>query len=95
LKLPSILNRESTVRDWTSDPRAWKAVRPVFEKLNAQMAAMFGLEGESADHGGVDMSGFMQEMPLLSLLQFQERFFDRPVEDIVDEILEEVHGQKA
>jgi len=41
----------------------------------------------------MDMMGFMQEMPLLSILHFQERFFDRPVEDIVDGLLREVHGE--
>ena len=64
-------------------------VKPVFEQMMSQMAAMFGMS--EADEHGTDMMTFAQHMPLLSLLQFQERFFDRPVEDIVDEMLEEVH----
>ena len=89
LDLPSILTTESTVRDWSNDARGWKAVRPVFDKMMSQMAAMFGMS--EPDEHGTDMMVFVQHMPLLSLLQFQERFFDRPVEEIVDELLEEVH----
>jgi beta-glucosidase len=91
-RLPSILNRESTVRDWANDPRGWGAVKPVYEQLLARMPEMFGMESADASDHGVDVNGFVQEMPLLSLLQFQQQFLEKAPEVIVDELLEQVHG---
>ncbi len=95
LKLASILNRESTVRDWKEDARGGPIFEPVFQEILAGMRAMFGAaENETADIG-MDMTGFLMEMPLYSILQFQENALSAPAIDRVDALLKRVHeGEK-
>jgi beta-glucosidase len=50
-----------------------------------------GGEGESGGIG-MDPTGFMMEMPLLSLLQFQEAGLPMPADAIVDTLLQQAHG---
>ncbi len=91
LKLPCILNRESTVREWLADPAGRVAFDPMYQMIKAQTAAMFGA-GEGGEGGiGMDPTGFMMEMPLLSLLQFQESSLPMPAEAIVDMLLQRAH----
>jgi beta-glucosidase len=90
LSLPSILNIESTVRDWLNDPKGQVAFRPTYEQMIRQMKKTFG-NNEGEDAIGMDMTGFMVEMPLLSLLQFQETSWDRPAHEIVEDLLRQVH----
>ena len=94
LKLPCILNRESTVREWLADPAGRVAFDPMYQMIKAQTAAMFGGEGESGGIG-MDPTGFMMEMPLPSLLQFQEGSLPMPADAIVDALLQAAHGMAA
>jgi beta-glucosidase len=87
LKLPCILNRESTVREWLADPAGRVAFDPMYRMIKARTAAMFG-GGEEGGGIGMDPMGFMMEMPLLSLLQFQEAGLPMPAEAIVDAMLQ-------
>ena len=88
LKLPCILDRESTVREWLEDPAGRVAFGPMYQQIKAQTAAMFGGgEGESGGIG-MDPTGFMMEMPLLSLLQFQQGGLPMPADAIVDGLLQ-------
>ena len=43
----------------------------------------------------MDMTGFIMEMPLLSLLQFQEKVLPLPAEDLVNGLLRQVDGTKS
>jgi len=95
LKLPCILNRESTVREWLEDPAGRVAFAPMYQQIEVQTAAMFGGgEGESGGIG-MDPTGFMMEMPLLSLLQFQESGLPMPADAIVDGLLQQAHALAA
>jgi len=91
LKLPCILNRESTVREWLADGAGRVAFDPMYQMIKAQTAAMFS-GGEGGEGGiGMDPTGFMMEMPLLSLLQFQEGGLPMPADAIVDLLLQRAH----
>ncbi len=92
LKLPCILNRESTVREWLEDPAGRIAFKPMYQQIKAQTAAMFGAGDGDDGSIGMDPTGFMMEMPLLSLLQFQERGLPLPADAIVDSLLQQAHG---
>ncbi|MGC8782233.1 MAG: fibronectin type III-like domain-contianing protein, partial [Anaerolineae bacterium] len=91
-RLPCILDRESTVREWLEDPVGRVVFDPLYQQIKAQTAAMFG-----GDEGGLGMdpTGFMMEMPLLSLLQFQERSLPMPADAIVDAMLQAAHEMAA
>ncbi|MBI5567396.1 MAG: glycoside hydrolase family 3 C-terminal domain-containing protein, partial [Chloroflexi bacterium] len=97
LDLPCTLDRESTVRDWVNYRRGQPVFEPFMQQLTASMAAMFGGgdSGDGADNGGgigMEMQGFILEMPLLSLLEFQESALPRPAVEIVDDLLKQVHA---
>ena len=91
VKLPCILNRESTVREWLEDPAGRAAFEPMYQQIRAQTAAMFG-GGDESGGLGMDPTGFMMEMPLLNLLQFQEGSLPMPAEAIVDALLQAAHA---
>jgi len=93
LELPSILNRESTIRDWLDDPRGRAVSEHVFQEMIAKMGDTFGASVEDKDKKGMDMYAFMLEMPLLSILGFQEKFLSTSADEIVDGLLREVHGK--
>jgi hypothetical protein len=60
------------------------------------MAAVFGGgDGNGHDAIGMDMTTFMLDMPLLSILHFQESAFPKPVEELVDDLLEQAYELKA
>jgi beta-glucosidase len=89
--LPSLLNNESTLREWADDPRGWVVLKPVFEQMMIRMGAMFGQESNT-EHNGMDMMGFMMEMPLVSLLHFQERMLEKYPDELVEDLLRQVHA---
>ncbi|MFO7631265.1 MAG: glycoside hydrolase family 3 C-terminal domain-containing protein [Caldilinea sp.] len=91
LDLPSLLNVESTVREWLEDPRGRAVFEPLFQQMMAQMGAAFG-GGEEDGAIGMDMTGFIMETPLRSILGFQEALLPAPAEAIVGDLLRQVHG---
>jgi beta-glucosidase len=93
LTLPSLLNRESTIREWLEDPRGRAVFSPMFSQMKARIAATLGAgEGEGEAAIGMDLTGFMMEMPLLSLLHFQEQDLPKPADETVDDLLTQVRS---
>ncbi len=88
-QLPSLLRRESTLRDWMEDPRGMSVLLSLFESISAQMKEMFG--GEASAFIGMDPNGFLMDMDLAGLLNFLGTSLAKPPEDIVDELLARVH----
>jgi beta-glucosidase len=90
LKLSSILHRGSTVNEWLGDRRG----KTVFEPLYGMMVDQIKKRsGDGRDEDGAAMIELMNmaEMPLLSILQFQEEALPMPAEDLVDMLLEQVY----
>jgi beta-glucosidase len=93
LELPCLLNRESTIRDWMDDPRGRAIFEPMFQQMMTQMAAAFGGGEGGSETIGMDMMGFMMEMPLPGIFHFQEDQLPMPADDLVDMLLGQVHGR--
>jgi beta-glucosidase len=91
LELPSLLTIESTVRNWLEDPRGRVVSAGLFQQMMAQMGQTFG--GGENEGIGMDMMGFIMELPLASLLGFQEAQLPAPAEVIVADLLRQVHGK--
>jgi beta-glucosidase len=91
LELPSLLTIESTVRNWLEDPRGRVVSAGLFQQMMAQMGQTFG--GGENEGIGMDMMGFIMELPLASLLGFQEAQLPAPAEMIVADLLRRVHGK--
>ncbi len=85
-RLPSRLDRESTVRDWLNDGRGKLVFQPLYEQVAEGIKSMLGTN----DSIGMDMGGFIFEMPLLSLLEFRESELPVAPVEIVDGLLAQV-----
>jgi beta-glucosidase len=96
LALPSLLNEESTIREWLADPKGKVVFAPTYQQMRQKMNATFGTADEGSEEGdgeiGMDMNGFLLEMPVLSILQFQEKAWPKPPHEIINDLLQQVHG---
>ncbi len=88
-KLPSLLRRESTLREWTEDPRGVSVLASFMTDISAQMNEMLG--GDGSQFIGMDPNGFLMDMPLPGLFHFVGSSFTESPEDIVDDMLAKVH----
>ena len=90
LDLPSILNRDSTLREWTEDPRGMSVLASLYQQINDQLLVNFG--GEEDAQIGMDPMGFMMDTPLIGLLYFLGGAMPKAPEEIVDELLTQVYS---
>ena len=91
LELPSLLDCESTARDWMADPRGKQAFAPLLQQVTAQLQA--ALAGEDGEAAGMDPLGFLMDMSVTDLLYFHGGFQDPSPEAVVDRLLAQVHGR--
>jgi beta-glucosidase len=91
LELPSLLTRESTIKEWIADPRGRVATESLLAQIQQQMQTTLG-GGEDDGGIGMDMMGFLADMPLLSVLNFQDAAFPVPPEQMIDSLLVAVHA---
>ena len=90
LDLPSILNRDSTLREWTEDPRGMSVLAPIYQQIKDQMLANFG--GDENAQIGMDPMGFLLDTPLMGLFHFLGGSMSKSPEEMVDELLAKVHS---
>jgi len=88
LELPSLLNRDSTLREWLEDPRGMSVLAPFAQQMNEQMRANFS----GSDAIGMDPMGFLLDTPLMNLLHFLGSALPTSPEEMVDGFLAKVHG---
>lgn len=94
LDLPCILDEDSTLSDWLSDPRGKVAMEPYYATLRAAILTAFGFSSE-ADEGryiGMDVINMAMDMPLLSVLMWHQQSWSVHPEDLFKGLLAEVHG---
>jgi beta-glucosidase len=87
LKLPCILDRESTIREWIADPRGYAVLQPMLLEMQKRFQGMLG--GEEGI--GMDTLGMIIDMPLDSVLRFQQDMLSMPVDELVDDLLQKAH----
>ena len=95
LRLPCILDKESTIREWLDDPRGKAVFGPMYPQIESQSRKMFG--GGDERYGnesaiGMDIMDMMNDMPLVSVLAFQQSTLPMPADEIVDGLLSQVHS---
>ncbi len=88
MSLPCILDKESSVREWLADPHGKAALGPLYPQIEAQSRKTFG-GGNGGEEStiGMDILDMISDMPLLSVLRFQQSALPRPAEEIVDGLL--------
>jgi len=84
--LPSILDRDSTVGEWTADPVGAQVVQPVLQQMG---------EGGDSEGIGMDSSGFLTDLPLASALGFFGGKLAAPPEEVARDLLAQVKGKKG
>jgi beta-glucosidase len=95
LRLPCILDKESTIREWMADPRGRVVLGAFYSTIEAQSRKMFG--GGDERYGtesaiGMDIMDMMNDMPLVSVLMFQQSALTMPPEEMVEGLLMQAHG---
>jgi beta-glucosidase len=93
LNLPCVLDRESTIHEWKADPRGNAVITPLLQKMEAISRQTFGANG-GAEGIGMNMMDMFMDMPLLSVLLFQQGALTMPPEEMVDGLLLQVHGMQ-
>ena len=88
VKLPSILNRDSTMREWIEDPRGMSVLAPFLQQLQDQMRATIG--GDETI--GMDPMGFLMDTPLMGLFYFMGSSHPVSPEEMVDGFLAKVYS---
>lgn len=94
--LPCILDKESTIREWLADPRGWAVFGPFYAKMETEARKMFGggdeRYGNNESAIGMDIMDMFNEMPLVSVLMFQQHALPAHPEDLVADFLSKVHN---
>ena len=98
LNLPCILDKESTVREWMADSRGKVAFGPFYAQMEAEARKVFGGGGEDGRYGnegaiGMDIMEMFNDMPLVSVLMFQQNALPMHPDEIVAGLLAQVHSQ--
>lgn len=89
-KLPSLLSQESTIREWLEDPRGKVVFAPVLEQMMAGMSHAMSGDSDADEMIGVDMMSMVMDMPLLSILHFQDAVLPASPEVMVGGLLQQV-----
>ncbi len=95
--LPCVLNVESTVREWLADSRGKVVFGPHYANMKTESRKLFGggEEHTSAESGlGMDIMDMFNDMPLVSVLMFQQNALSQPAEEMVAGFLQQVHAAK-
>ncbi len=104
LNLPCVLDIESTMREWMADPRGKQVLGTLYSQIETQVRRMFAGEerygnekaGEQViieqEIMGMDIMDMMVDMPVVSVLMFQQDSLTMPVEEMVAGLLRQVHS---
>lgn len=94
LALPSILDDECTMQEWLDDPRGMAVLNELFGEIMTQGGGLFGngVDGDGIGDIGIDVMKMILDMPLVSVLNFQEHALAVSPEEKVADMLQQVHG---
>jgi beta-glucosidase len=95
LNLPCILNKESTIREWMADPRGKAVFGSFYAQIEIESRKTFG--GGEERYGnesaiGMDIMDMINDMPLVSVLMFEQSALPMPADQLVDQLLTQVHS---
>ncbi|MFT3892825.1 MAG: glycoside hydrolase family 3 C-terminal domain-containing protein [Anaerolineales bacterium] len=95
LKLPCVLDKESTIKEWMADPRGKVVLGDIYAQIESQSRRVFGGGDERYGNDnaiGMDIMDMMNDMPLVSVLMFQQGALTMPAEEMVAGLLMQAHG---
>ncbi len=92
LELPCIIDKESTIREWMTDPRGAAVLSPLFGQMQEHSRSLFSEDGDVGI--GMDIMEMLAEMTLGSVLVFQHSYLSMPADDMVEGLLMQLHGPR-
>ena len=99
LNLPCILDKESTLREWMADPCGSQLLKPLYEQIDREIRKVFGGQERYGDNksgadelGMGDVMEMMNDMPLFSVLMFQQNALPMPPDVMVAGLLAQAHS---
>jgi beta-glucosidase len=95
LRLPCLIDKESTIREWMSDPHGKVVLGPLYAQIETQTRKMFSSGDErygTESAIGMDIMDMMNDMPLVSVLMFQQGSLPIPAEEMLAGFLKQVHS---
>ena len=92
LELPCLIDKESTIREWMTDPRSRAILEPVFEEIQTRNRELF--DPDDDEDIGMDVMDMIGDMPLGSVLLFQQSKLPIPADEIVDGLLMQLYGKE-
>jgi beta-glucosidase len=97
LSLPCILDKESTIREWMADPRGKAVLGSFYAQMETEARKTFG--GGDERYGnenaiGMDIMDMMNDMPLISVLMFQQAALPSHAEEMVENFLKQAHNKR-
>lgn len=99
--LPCILDAESTISEWMRDPRGRAVFSTYYKTIEVNGRKRFQDTGDGearyATDGalGMDVMEMFNEMPVISVLLFLKDSLSAHPEDIVADLLAQVHGESS
>ena len=93
--LKSLLDKESTVGEWLDDPKGRGVLYPLMTKLLEESQSLFGSGDEDEETTNRNILMMISGMPLLSVLILQQELLDGSADQIVGELLRQVHSEEA
>lgn len=97
LNLPFVLDKESTIKEWMADPRGKVVLGDIYAQIEAQSRRIFGGGDERYGNDnaiGMDIMDMMNDMPLVSVLMFQQGALTMPPEEMVEGLLMQARSIK-
>jgi beta-glucosidase len=94
LDLPCLLDEESTIREWLADPRGKVVFEPLMRELAVKSRKAFSGSDSDEVALGVDIMDMFMDMPVASVLMFQQSEWTEPADEIVAGLLAQVHQVK-
>jgi hypothetical protein len=77
-----------------ADLRGKAVITPLLQQMEETSRTTFG-QDNGADGMGMQVMDMFMDMPLLSALLFQQAAFRQHPEDMVDDLLSQVHGRAS
>jgi len=96
LIMPSILDKESTIREWMADPRGKAIFGPIYARMAQESRKLLGGDDDgTGNEGGIgmDIMDMMGDMPPVSVFMFMPDALPVHPEDFVDGLLSQVHDE--
>ena len=88
LQLPSLLERESTLREWMDDPRGQMALMEMFQQFSGAIQQAVAAENAGSGMGMAEIMSAAMDMPLIDILHHMQALLPQRPRVIIEAMLQ-------